>query len=322
MAHEIHRDASGKAHFAYVGSTPWHGLGQLLTPDASLAVWTQEAGFNWQIERGDVMTELADGSKIVMPERNLLYRSDTKVPLAVVGSKYKIVQPTEILHFYEDLIGAAGFTLETAGMLFGGRRFFAMARTNYSDEVLAGDKVDQFLLLTTACDGSLATTAKFTSVRVVCNNTLTMSLHHDSKQNTVKVPHSASFDPKKVKETLGIAGETFDNFLVDMRKLAETPMSKNEAINFLIELVGDPMESLEDQTPGAANLMTHLFNLWNTDSIGNELAGHTHWGMLNAVTEFYDHHTGHKTRDAALNNTWFGEGEKLKLQAYDMLVAD
>ena len=319
MAHELHTDKNGKTHFAYVGQAPWHSLGQQLTPNAPLAVWTEEAGFNWQIERGEVETLLADGTRIVMPERNLLYRSDTRAPLAVVGSKYKIVQPTEILHFYEDLIGAAGFQLETAGMLFGGRRFFAMARTNYSDEIIAGDKLDQFLLLTTACDGSLATTAKFTSVRVVCNNTLTMSLGHDLGKTTVKVPHSASFDPARVKETLGIAGETFNNFLTDMRSLAEKPMTKNEAITFLIDLVGDPTASLEDQTPGAANLMTQLFNLWNTDSIGNALAGHTRWGMLNAVTEYYDHHTGHKTRDAALNNTWFGEGEKTKMHAVELL---
>jgi hypothetical protein len=34
-----------------------------------------------------------------------------------------------------------------------------------------GDRVKAYLLLATSCDGTLCTTAQFTSVRVVCNNT-------------------------------------------------------------------------------------------------------------------------------------------------------
>ncbi len=35
---------------AYVGDTPWHGLGQQLTPNQSIEVCAQQAGMDWRIE--------------------------------------------------------------------------------------------------------------------------------------------------------------------------------------------------------------------------------------------------------------------------------
>jgi hypothetical protein len=37
------------------------------------------------------------------------------------------------------------------------------------------DVSNGYILLATACDGTLATTAQFTSIRVVCNNTLAIA---------------------------------------------------------------------------------------------------------------------------------------------------
>lgn len=322
MAHEIDM-SNGRANMAYVGEKPWHGLGQQLTPDAPLAVWEVEAGMDFEILETEVqgvhLGNTEQSRIITMPERKLLYRSDTLASLAVVSNKYKVVQPREILYSQEELIENLGFKMETAGVLFGGKKFWSMSRTSFSDEVLAGDTVDQFLMLVTACDGSLATTAKFVATRAVCDNTVSMALNEKGK-TTVKIPHSATFDMKKVQEELGVSSTAWDMFMSDVKMLASKKMTKTQAINFLIDLVGDPTKSLEDQTPGAANLMTDMFNLWNTDSIGNELVGHTRWGMLNAVTEYYDHHTGHKTNDARMNNAWYGEGDKTKSHALDLLV--
>ncbi|WP_414616819.1 DUF932 domain-containing protein, partial [Stenotrophomonas muris] len=89
-----------------------------------------------------------------------------------VSKRFKVVQPGEILEFYRDLTQHSGFELETAGVLKGGKKFWAMARTGQSTSLKGRDRVDGYLLLATACDGTLATTAQFTSVRVVCNNTL------------------------------------------------------------------------------------------------------------------------------------------------------
>lgn len=319
MAHEIHNDGK-KDCFAFVGEAGWHGLGQQLTPNSPLSVWEQEAGLDWEIRQGDCTTLAPDGTLIKMPERQLLYRSDTLAPLAVVSSKYRVVQPREVLHFYEDLLESAGFTMETAGVLFGGKRFWAMARCNQEEDVVPGDRVAQYLLLTTACDGSLATTAKFTSVRVVCNNTASMALRHGGTA-TVRVPHNRQFDAPAVKRELGVSVSAWDTFLLDARALAARDMSRQEAAHFLVQLLGEPALPLEDQPVAAANTMQAVYSLWDRSSMGNELAGHTAWGMWSAITEYYDWHTGHKTADARMANAWFGEGDKVKTAAFDLLLA-
>ena len=39
---------------AYVGATPWHGLGNQLTKKQPLEVWQQEAGMDWLIQESPV----------------------------------------------------------------------------------------------------------------------------------------------------------------------------------------------------------------------------------------------------------------------------
>jgi phage/plasmid-like protein (TIGR03299 family) len=323
MAHEIHKDANGKHSFAFVGEDTWHGLGQQLTPNSPIPVWVEEAGFNFEINDAIVQAKAQNsGNIITFPEKKLLYRSDTLAPLSVVGSKYKVVQPGEVLEFFEDLVEAGGFQLETAGVLFGGKRFFALAKVAEEQAVMKGDHVKGYLLLSTSCDGSLATTAQFTSVRVVCNNTLSYALksHDGSEQSRFKIPHSATFDPSVVKDQLGLSQNSFNMFMEDMRLLASKPLSKKDEIDFLIDLFGNPQVSLEDQEGGPAKLMKQVHALYAGTGMGSTAAGRTAWGMLNAVTEYTDHHTGHKTDDARIDSAWFGTNATLKTRAKDLLL--
>jgi phage/plasmid-like protein (TIGR03299 family) len=192
---------------AYVGATPWHGLGNRLTQKQPLEVWQREAGMNWQIQESPVHFK-ADtvgnlGTIHSFPEQKVLYRSDTKSPLSVVSNRYQVVQPHEVLEFYRDLTEVSGYELETAGILKGGRKFWALARTGQTTVLKGNDQVNGYLLLATSCDGTLATTATPTTVRVVCNNTLTISLNGATR--AIKVPHNTRFDPQAVKKQLGIA---------------------------------------------------------------------------------------------------------------------
>ena len=64
-----------------------------------------------------------------------------------------------------------------------------------------------------------------------------------------------------------------------------------------------------------------IVDLFEESAKGIELVGRTKWGMLNAVTEYVDHHIPSRSNDARLNNAWFGTGEKLKQQAMQLLIA-
>lgn len=158
---------------AYAGEKPWHGLDNRLAPQQSIEVWKRQAGMYWKIEEAEVRYVTGNQNLGVIhafPEQKVLYRSDNRTPLSMVSKRFRAVQPGQILEFYRDLTANSGFELETAGVLREGRKFWALARTGQSTTLKGRDKVDGYLLLATACDGTLATTAQFTSVRVVCNN--------------------------------------------------------------------------------------------------------------------------------------------------------
>ncbi len=205
---------------AYVNEAPWHGLGNQLAANQPLEVWAKQAGMDWRIEEAEVrfvsgMAGTTLGSIHAFPEQKVLYRSDTKAPLSVVSRRYQVVQPAEIIEFYRDLTEAGGYELETAGVLKDGKKLWALARTGQNATLKGRDRVNGYLLLATACDGSLATTAQFTSVRVVCNNTLAIALGDST--GAVKVPHRSQFDAQAVKRQLGIAISNWDGFMARIK---------------------------------------------------------------------------------------------------------
>jgi phage/plasmid-like protein (TIGR03299 family) len=94
----------------------------------------------------------------------------------VVSDGYRVVQPAEVMDFFRELVEIGGFELETAGALSDGRRVWALASVGDAAPVVSNDLVKPYLLLGTSYDGTMATVAKFTAIRVVCNNTITAAV--------------------------------------------------------------------------------------------------------------------------------------------------
>ena len=308
---------------AYVQEKPWHGLGNLLPPNQPMEFWLSEAGMEWSIKESEVLFHV-NGSKDCgfnirsNPESKVLFRSDTLAPLSVVSKRYKVVQPREVLEFYRSLVSAGGFELETAGVLKGGRKLWALAKTGQEMMLKGNDQVKAYLLLATACDGTLATTAQFTSVRVVCNNTLQMAT--DNGSGAIKVPHSTKFNADKVKQQLGLGVSTWQHFIADMRRLSERPVNPFEARRYLVEVLGDPELPFHQQPNTKA--LNHVFSLYAGQGMGSTLASanDTAWGLVNAVTQFIDHERRARSPDNRLDSAWFGIGALIKQKALDEAI--
>lgn len=257
---------------AYVGDTPWHGFGQRLSRKQSIDTWAREAGMDWQILETPVCylgTRAGHLGEIrAFKEQKVLYRSDTQAPLSVVSQRYKVVQPREVLEFYRDLTEIAGFELETAGVLKGGRKVWALARTGQSETLKGNDRTDGYLLLATACDGTLATTAQFTSIRVVCNNTLCIAL--DGRPGAVKVPHSTTFDPDAVKRELGVCVSGWHAFMHRLRALSERPVEPMEAWNYFLRVF--TTDARPASVRATERLANHAMALYEGRAMGADLA--------------------------------------------------
>jgi len=341
MAHQIET-------MAFVGQTPWHGLGNQLPQNQPIEVWAQHAGMDWRIESSNVsfMAKNERGQSIIMPyeEQRVLYRSDTHAPLSVVSQRYQEVQPMEILNFYKDLTEQSGFELETAGVLKGGRKFWALARTGQSAALKSKDVSNGYILLATACDGTLATTAQFTSVRVVCNNTLSIAIRgQTSGEGVVKVPHSTKFDAEKIKQQLGISIKTWDEHMYEMKQLSQRKVTQQEAAAYFDAVFNNTNLSIAEQDESiiqyylkAASIdkksnsksepngraMSKVMEMFNGHGRGAELssAKDTAYGLLCSITEFVDHERRAMSRDHRLNSAWFGMGATIKQRGLEQAL--
>lgn len=315
MAHQVQQ-------MAYVGDVPWHGLGNEIKSGQPIEVWAEQSGMSFRILETPVRF-MADsvgplGSIKTFADQKVLYRSDTQDALSVVSNRYHVVQPSEVLEFYRDLAEVAGYKLETAGVLKGGKKFWALARTGQSSALKGNDVVEGYLLLATSCDGSLATTATPTTVRVVCNNTLTIAVN--GAVSAIKVPHNTRFDAQAVKQQLGIAVSQWDSFMYRLRTLAERKVKSHEAMAYFLRVLcevdpnGSDLSNLTNE-----RAMAKAQALYDGQGRGAELdsAKGTAWGLLNAVTEFVDHERRARSLEHRLDSAWFGQGALIKQRALD-----
>jgi phage/plasmid-like protein (TIGR03299 family) len=320
MAHLIETNQiTKKAEIAYIGKKPWHGLGQELTPNAPIEVWQKEAGLDWSAKLSPVLYT-PEILPVPYKDRFVIYRNDTNNPLGIVTDRYQIHQPQQILDFFNTLVNSAGFTLEVAGAIKGGKRIWALANVNKEACVFGDDVVKAYLLLSTSFDGSMATIGQFTSVRVVCNNTLNAA-DNEVTPSRISITHGHEFDHFKMRDKLGIMVNGFDGMMDGYRKLANESVNKNFVHEFLNKLF-PPIYSETKNTFIASSGYNKVFDLFDGKGMGSDLP-HVHgtkWGLLNAVTEHIDHERGHNVNNR-INNAWFGNGARVKNLAEKILLA-
>jgi len=316
MSHEI-AFVNGVAQYAST-QREWHGLGQLMPAGQTIEQWQAAAGMDYQIKRGLVRyaTERLEPTEAIhnlktIDDKVVLFRSDTGAPLGVVSDGYKVVQPADVLEFFREWATQGGLTIESAGVLFGGKRYFATAKLADAVSVDGGrDKIVPYALLSTSADGSLATECRWTTVRTVCNNTLTMARKGAANY---KVTHRSVFKPEEARAAVEAANEEFSAFMQTARSLANIKMQAEEAESLTVKLLTKTSEEVARESAAFERIM----GLFNGGGKGSnfETAHDTAWGWLNAVTEYADHHVRARSDENRKAAALWGTGEALKAKA-------
>jgi phage/plasmid-like protein (TIGR03299 family) len=303
---------------AYVGDTPWHGHGDVMKPGMSRADWEKAADMNWEVKRQTMFYEVG-GRKYKVGIRDVLVRSDDPTTvLGVVGQDYKPVQPKQVMDFFFDATDKTDFEMETAGTLQEGRRLWGLARMKDGDIVIGKkDVIKPYLLLASSTDGYSATFAAFTTVRVVCCNTLEAA-RRDIGQDQVRISHSVAFDPKAVRAMLSGAEKTYGEFRKNVTVLSKRKVSNAEAVAYFVDVLNkkdsEKLDVKDASTFGKKmNKMLELFK--NGPGANLDSANGTAWGLVNAVTRYADFEAKAENSSNRLTAAWFGAGAKLKEQA-------
>lgn len=314
MAHELEM-INGVAQMAFAGDTPWHGLGTRVSNDLTPAQMLKAAGLDWEVEAIPAYADIGN-RKVDIGHSALVRSSDNRV-LDVITNDWNPMQNQDAFEFFNDFVAAGEMEMHTAGSLKDGKIVWALAKVNESFEICGGlDKVDAYLHFTNPHSYGQSIDVRFSPIRVVCNNTLTLSLNTASK-NMVKVSHRREFDADMVKEALGVAKHKLVTYKETAQYLSEKRYSNEDVVDYFKRVfpVTSSKETSRKELSKSAQLALDVID----KQPGAEFGRGSWWQALNSVTYCVDHLIGRNPNNR-LVSSWYGANRGLKLRAVDLAV--
>ena len=304
---------------AYAGQVPWHGLGVPVSNDLTPIQMMDKAGLNWNVREVESFIEF-DGKKMSTGLKSLVRETDGKI-LSNVGENWKPCQNSDAFEFFSEYVMAGDMEMHTAGSLKGGQMVWALAKVKDSFELFKGDQVDSYLLFSNPHQYGKSIDVRFTPIRVVCNNTLTLSLDQ-TVEKSVKVGHKSEFDPSSVKEALGIATEKMNTYKECAQFLGSKRYSQDDVISFFNDVFPRTADKrVQGKVLGLDTLSRNAALCYDAleSQPGSQYAEGSWWQAFNAVTYVTDHVQG-RNPDNRLYSNWFGTNEIRKRSAINKAV--
>lgn len=297
---------------AYAGETPWHGLGKRVLPDLTPEQMLKEAGLDWTVEKIPTYVKI-NGQEIVTPDQALVRSSDNSI-LTVVSGDWNPVQNHEAFEFFNDFVMAGDMEMHTAGSLRDGKNVWALAKVKDSFEILGGDKIESYLLFSNPHEYGRCIDVRFTPIRVVCNNTLTLSLSSKSDL-MIRLNHRRKFDAEMVKQTLGIAATKLGTYKETAEFLSSKNFKKDSVEKYFMDVF--PSLTKKDNSIMSRPAETALSVLETQP--GADFGKGSWWQAFNATTFSIDHVLGH-SQETRLQSAWYGQNRQRKLIALEKAV--
>jgi phage/plasmid-like protein (TIGR03299 family) len=294
---------------AYAGETPWHGLGVQVPADLTPNQMLEAAKLDWTVTKIPAYAEIA-GKRVAVGQSALVRNIDNRI-LDVVSDDWNPIQNQEAFEFFNEFIAAGDMEMHTAGSLRDGQVVWALAKVKDSFELFKGDQVDSYLLFSNFHRYGFSTDVRFTPIRVVCNNTLTLSLN-SKVENFVKINHRSKFDADTTKEMLGIAKEKLQQYKEMAAFLGSKKAEKENIVEYFNRIF--PSTGKKDVSRNADRALELLF-----EQPGSKFAEGSWWQPFNAVTYMTDHELG-RNADSRLSSAWYGYNKGLKTKALELAV--
>lgn len=310
MAHELEM-INGQAQHAFVGELPWHGLGTQVDPDIAPREMMKAAGVDWRVQEVESFVEF-NGKRVPTGQKALVRETDGRV-LTQVGKNWHPVQNEEAFDFFAEFVERGQMQMHTAGSLKNGEIIWALAKVDDDFELFNGDKVESYMLFSNPHQYGKTIDIRFTPIRVVCNNTLTLSLQQQG-QAAVRVNHRSAFDADAVKEMMGIAHFKMGQYKEMAQFLGSKRTTEETVKQYFGHLLGTSKKNEGELSRTAERAMEVLI-----EQPGAEFAEGSWWTAFNAITYMTDHELG-RSADTRLQSAWYGANRKLKTSALELAL--
>ena len=310
----------------YYGEVPWHSLGRKLDKPATAAEAIKAAQLDWEVEKKPLYVTQGQQYR-KLPNRFAVVRKDQLAGdeppdvLGIVAKGYTPLQNSAAFDWFDPIADGAKAIYHTAGALGGGERVWILAKLPDTIQVVGDDIADKYLLLSNSHDGSSSVQVKFTPIRVVCCNTLTMAL---TQGKGVRVAHTPSLPARMAaaRDALGIIRERFEEIARAFRRMAAVSVSHERLAHYVDRVFQMPADEHDERARARVLLArvesARLFEAGR----GNDVAKvrGTLWAAYNGVAEFVDYAMAHRDADRRLDAIWFGSGYLSKARAYRLAL--
>ncbi|MBI2842369.1 MAG: DUF932 domain-containing protein [Armatimonadetes bacterium] len=323
MAHNISIE-NGRASMMYVGKEPWHGLGQKLNGPATAKEAIKAARLDHQVTKKPMIAiDDAQTGKQAHPTewyaivRDDLWNSKSCPILGVVSKEYTPLQNSEAFEFFDPIVGEGAAIYHTAGALGDGERIWILAKLPEEIQVVGDDIVDKYLLLSNSHDGKSSVQIKFTPIRVVCQNTLTMAL---SSGPTIRVTHTRDLHVRldHARQTLGLVNTRYQEIEETFKRLVAIQVNQQRLDEYLRLVFPDPSDPDNERALDWARKNRMWSEHFFAEGAGNKAqkVRGTLWAAYNGVAELIDHRQVTGGDERRLDSAWFGSGYLTKARAF------
>lgn len=304
----------GKASLAWSGETPWHNLGREVPNDISVEEMMKAANLDWTVSTVPLYGKVGD--KLVQANHAFLKRDSDDSILDEVTLDWKPVQNAEAFDFFKKFVDAGHMEMSTAGALKNGQIVWALAKVKESFTVFKEDVVDSYLLFSLPHKFGQSIDVRFTPIRVVCNNTLSLALE-SAHNGRVRVTHRTEFNPERVSEMLGIAHSKMEVYKEAAEYLGRKRYTKKALEDYASALfpLTTTKEDTKKEMSRSASQIVSLVDI----QPGADFARGSWWAAFNSVTFFVDHIHGRNDNNR-LTSAWYGSGQKIKEEALKLSI--
>ena len=319
----------------YYGEIPWHKQGLELASPATMRDALKAGGLNWEVGEMALMT--CDDPPSPVPMRKAIVRLDRPAGdagrvLGVVHQGFHPVQNRDGALLFDAIFGQGKAVYHTGGYLGDGEVVWLLAKIDKTLHIAKDDVVEPYALFANSHNGTRALTISLTTVRVVCQNTLEMALRRGDLGEKFRRAHDASHleHAAAAQEFWGAVMTRLDGIAKDFVRLTEVRCQDEVFDDILRSLLPIPRKPRNiERNPGlkkahekrVADVQKARDDIGRlrTEGKGMDLEGSkgTFWGVLNAITEYVDHHR--KVKGDRWSYAILGSGMDLKVRTYRLI---
>lgn len=295
----------------FVGETPWHGLGNKVDEGVNVNDAIVAAGLDWEVGLKDLQT--VDG--IPVSHRATYRKSDDSI-LGVVGPRYTPLQNRDAFDWFQPFLDANECSIHTAGALHYGQKVWVLAQLNRDNsEIVRGDEVCKFILLSNSHDGSTAIRVGYTPIRVVCVNTLAFAHSHtNSKLIRIRHTRSSQKNLEQVRDIMDNINAEFEATAEQYRLLANKSFNQKDIQKYVKMVLGIDKTADEDIKTRTRNIMDDILaRIEGPKQSATNVRG-TWWAAYNGFNEYLNYSKG-RTTDNRLDSLWFGQNANDNMKA-------